>query len=141
MTDGTGSSRTPHPDQSGPRSRGAVSGLLLILLGAWGALCRSSARTSTTATAATRLGTGPPVAVGSRCCPARSPVGGFLLLTSKTRIRGSFGGWLAALAGAWFLIGKTVATWWHTGGVGEPLSQHVSGRAVADLGTSTAWAR
>ena len=46
-------------------------------------------------------------------------VGGFLLLTSKTRIRGSFGGWLAALADAWFIIGKTVAASSHTGRVGN----------------------
>lgn len=118
-----------------PRSRGAVSGLLLMLLGLWGALVPfigpyfdysygSNQKWHWTA------GRGwLEVLPGAVCL-----VGGFLLLTSKSRIRGSLGGWLAALAGAWFVIGKTVASWWHTGGVGEPLSRHVSGRAVADLG-------
>ncbi len=118
-----------------PRSRGAVSGVLLILLGLWGGLVPfvgpyfdysyGSDKTWDWTTGRGWLEVLP---------GAVAVVGGLLLLTSKNRIRGSLGGWLAAAAGAWFVIGKTVSTWWRTGGVGEPVSQHVSGRAVADLG-------
>lgn len=118
-----------------PRSRGAVSGILLILLGIWGGVVPF-------------IGPYFDYSYGSdktwdwtygrgwlEVLPgAVAVVGGLLLLASKNRIAGSLGGWLAALAGAWFVIGKTLAAWWHTGGVGEPVSQHVSGRAAADLG-------
>jgi hypothetical protein len=39
-----------------PRSRGAISGLLLVLLGLWGALIPSSAPTSVTPTRPTAPG-------------------------------------------------------------------------------------
>ena len=118
-----------------PRSRGAVSGLLLILLGAWGALIpfigpyldysygTDQAWHWTAARGWLEVLPGVVAAVG-----------GLLLMVSANRIRASFGGWLAALAGAWFVVGQTLAPLLRLGDVGHPLSQHKVGRAVAQLG-------
>jgi hypothetical protein len=118
-----------------PRSRGAVSGFLLILLGAWGALVPffgpyldySYGTDQAWHWTAARgwLEVLPGVAVA---------LGGLLLLISAHRVSASFGGWLAALGGAWFIVGQTVAPLLHLGNVGQPLSHHDSGRAVAQLG-------
>jgi len=118
-----------------PRSRGAVSGLLLILLGAWGALIPfigpyldysyGTDQTWHWTTARLWLEVLPGIATA---------LGGLLLLVSANRIRGSFGGWLAALAGAWFVVGTTLAPLLHLGSIGQPLSQSDRGRAAAQIG-------
>jgi len=118
-----------------PRSRGAVSGLLLILLGAWGALIPfigpyldysyGTDQTWHWTTARFWLEVLP---------GAVTVLGGLLLLVSANRIRGSFGGWLAALAGAWFVVGMTLAPLLHLGNIGQPLSQTDRGRAAAQIG-------
>ena len=36
--------------------------------------------------------------------------GGFLLLISGNRATAMFGGWLAVIAGAWFVVGRTLAS-------------------------------
>ncbi len=118
-----------------PRSRGAVSGFLLVLLGAWGALIPfigpyldyswGTDQSWHWTTARLWLEVVPGAAVA---------LGGLLLLISANRIQGSLGGWLAALGGAWFIVGMTLAPLLHTGSVGQPLSQHDDGRAVAYLG-------
>lgn len=118
-----------------PRSRGAVSGLLLILLGAWGALIPfigpyldysyGTDQTWHWTTARLWLEVLPGIATA---------LGGLLLLISANRIRGSFGGWLAALAGAWFVVGTTLAPLLHLGNIGQPLSQTDRGRAAAQIG-------
>ena len=84
-----------------PRSRGAASGFLLILLGIWGRSSRSSGRTSISRSAPTTSGRGQRRVAGSRCCPAlRRPSGGFLLLSSRNRFTAMLGGWLTVFAGA-----------------------------------------
>jgi hypothetical protein len=118
-----------------PRSRGAVSGLLLILLGAWGALIpfigpyldySYGTDQSWHWTAARGWLEVLPGAV--------TAFGGLLVLISANRIRGSLGGWLAALAGAWFVLGQTLAPLLHLGNIGQPLSQTNRGRAAAQVG-------
>lgn len=118
-----------------PRTRGAVSGVLLILLGAWGALVPfigpyfdySYGTDNTWVWTAARGWL--EVLPG-----AVTVVGGWLLLVSRNRVTGSTGGWLAALAGIWFVIGQSLAPLWHIGSVGAPLSTRDSGRALAQLG-------
>ncbi|EIV90653.1 hypothetical protein [Frankia sp. QA3] len=104
-----------------PRSRGAVSGLLLMLLGVWGALIPfvgpyfdfaftqdawawSSARFW--------LEVLPGIAAF---------IGGLLLLASTNRGTAVLGAWLAIAAGAWFIIGPTLAGPWQLGSIGAPL--------------------
>src|ERR1700712_140264 len=86
-----------------PRSRGAFSGLLLIVLGAWGALvpfigpyfnfAYRSDDTWVWTSARFWLEVLPGGVVA---------LGGLLLLTSVNRFSGSIGGWLAAAGGVWF---------------------------------------
>jgi hypothetical protein len=118
-----------------PRSRGAISGLLLILLGAWGALVPfigpyfdyswGTDQTWHWTTARFWLEVLP---------GAVTVVGGWLVLVSKSRISGSFGGWLAVAAGGWFVVDQSLAGVWHLGSIGNPLSLHPGGQAAAMLG-------
>jgi hypothetical protein len=92
-----------------PRSRGGVSGVLLILLGAWGALIPfvgpyfHFAYTPDRAWAYTSgrlwLSVVPGVA---------ALVGGLLVMFASHRAVGIFGALLAALGGAWFIVGAPV---------------------------------
>ena len=119
------------------RSRGAVSGFLLILLGLWGALIPfigpyfHYAYTPDTAwhytTARLWLEILPGAAVF---------LGGFLLLIAKTRHTALFGALLAAAAGAWFVLGTTLSPLWnnHVPMGGSPASPHVYTRIMEELG-------
>jgi hypothetical protein len=112
-----------------------VSGALLVLLGAWGALVPfigpffdysfGTDQTWHWTNARGWLEVLPGAVV---------VVGGWLVLISKHRVSGSLGGWLAAAGGAWFVVGQSLAPLWHTGSVGAPLSTRDAGRAVAQLG-------
>lgn len=107
-----------------PRSTGALSGLLIIVLGVWGALIPFvgpafdySFGTNTTWHYTTDR-------LWLNILPgAVAVVGGLLLLTSHSRARGLLGGYLATLAGAWYVIGPAVSlTWEHgRGPIGPPL--------------------
>jgi hypothetical protein len=117
-----------------PRSRGAVSGLLLIALGAWGALIPfvgpyfhfayepGQAWVWSTARAWLEVFPG-----------AITAVGGFLLLISGNRATAMFGGWLAVIAGAWFVVGRTLASTLRLGDVGQPIGATDAKRAVIEI--------
>lgn len=115
-----------------PRTRGVLSGILLILLGLWGALLPlvgpyfhfGFAPDDTWVYTADRLQLS--IAPG-----AATALGGLILLFSANRVVGMFGGWLAALAGAWFAVGPLLATLWNVPGVGAPLGAS-EGRRVAE---------
>jgi hypothetical protein len=114
-----------------PRSRGALSGLLLMALGAWGALIpfigpyfdfALTPNSSWTWTAARFwLEVLPGVAAF---------VGGFLLLVSANRGTASIGAWLAAAAGVWFIIGPTLTGPLHLGTLGSPATGGVTWGAL-----------
>jgi hypothetical protein len=92
-----------------PRSRGGVSGVVLILLGAWGGLAPfigpylHFAYTPDKAWAYThgRLWL-------SAVPGAAALVGGLLVAGSGNRVTGCLGGFLAAAGGAWFIVGTPV---------------------------------
>jgi hypothetical protein len=117
-----------------PRSRGAVSGLLLILLGAWGALipfigpyfhfAYSPDQAWAWSTARAWLEVFPGVTTA---------LGGFLLLISGNRATAMFGGWLAVIAGAWFVVGRTLAPTLRLGDVGQPLAGTDAKRALIEI--------
>src|SRR3954470_14550756 len=95
-----------------PRSRGAMSGFLLLVLGAWAALAPMI---------------GPYIDVAYTPAPndawhwtaARgwlevlpggvTFLGGLLLLASVSRLMTMLGGWLAAVGGAWLIVGPPLA--------------------------------
>jgi hypothetical protein len=102
-----------------PRSRGALSGLLLILLGAWGALIPFIGpyfHYAYTPDTAWTYNTG---RLWLEILPgAGAFLGGFIVLTAGTRPAALFGGWLAAMSGAWFVVGKPLSALWTAGGTG-----------------------
>jgi hypothetical protein len=91
------------------RSRGGVCGLLLILLGAWGALvpfvgpyfhyAYTPDRTWAYTSGRLWLEVAPGVA---------AVLGGLIVLATRSRMWGALGALLAALGGAWFVVGAAV---------------------------------
>jgi hypothetical protein len=118
-----------------PRSRGAVSGLLLIILGIWGALvpfvghyfhfAYTPGPTWAWSTARGLLEVIP---------GAVTAVGGFLLLVSGNRATAMFGGWLATIAGAWFVVGRVLAPTLRIEDIGAPTAATDAKRALLEIG-------
>lgn len=119
-----------------PRSRGAVNGLLLVLLGVWGGIVpfigpriglnytADAAWTFTWAKFWLEVLPGAVVLIG-----------GLGLMSTAARAGGVLWGWLAALGGAWFVLGLTVSQLW-TGGRGEfaaPAASTVAGRTIEEI--------
>jgi hypothetical protein len=122
-----------------PRSRGALSGTLLVLLGIWGGLIPfvgpyfhyaytpDSAWTYTIG----RLWLTILPAIGTLA-------GGLMVLISALRPVAIVGAWLAAVSGAWFVIGSALAPLWTNGVVtpGTPAGGTLV-RAVEQIGFYT----
>jgi len=118
-----------------PRSRGAVSGFLLVLLGAWGALVPFFGPYFDYSYGTDQTWHWTNARLWLEVVPgAGAALGGLLLLVSAHRVAASFGGWLAAASGAWFVLGQTFAPVLHLGSIGQPLSTRDSGRIGAQLG-------
>jgi hypothetical protein len=96
-----------------PRSRGAVSGLLLVLLGLWGALIPLVGpyfHYAYTPDAAWTFTSG---RVWLEIVPgAATFLGGIILLASASRPLAMFGAELAAAAGAWFALSMVIIPFW-----------------------------
>jgi hypothetical protein len=101
-----------------PRSRGALSGVLLIVLGAWGALIPlvgpyfHYAYTPDIAWSTTSGRIWLEIVPG-----AAAFLGGLIVLMSSLRPVAMLGAWLAALAGAWFAVGAILSPLWTSGAV------------------------
>lgn len=118
------------------RSRGALSGGLLVLLGVWGGLVPFIGP---------YLGYGfepgqPWMFTWGRfwleILPAAATIlGGLGLLTSANRITGVAAGWLATAAGAWFVVGPQLSVLVAGGGgiLGPPLGGTTTG-VLATIG-------
>ena len=117
-----------------PRSRGALSGLILIILGAWGALIPfvgphfNFAYTPDQDWAWSTARGWLDVLPG-----AATAVGGLLLIFSGNRITAMLGGSLAVLAGAWFVIGREVAPMLGIGSAGDPIAATDRKRAALEV--------
>ncbi|MDC9003828.1 hypothetical protein [Mycobacterium marinum] len=115
-----------------PRSRGAVTGILLVVLGAWGALIPFVGPSFD-------FGYTP----GHAWTAARgwlevlpgivTVVAGLLLIISTNRASAVFGGWLAGLAGAWFVVGVSLAPLLRIGSVGDPVAATNFKRALIEV--------
>jgi hypothetical protein len=119
------------------RSRGVISGFLLVLLGAWGALIPfigpyfhfaytpDTGWTYTTARLWLEILPGAAVVVG-----------GFLLIIAAGRHIALFGALLAAAAGAWFVLGTTLSPLWNNSVTlgGTPTGSTVFIRTMEQLG-------
>jgi MFS family permease len=95
------------------RSRGAMSGALLMLLGAWGAIVAFIGPTfgyAYTPASAWSFTSG---RFWLELLPGIAALlGGLLVLVSAYRPVTLFGAWLAAVGGAWFVVGAVVAPTW-----------------------------
>ena len=104
-----------------PRSRGAVSGLLLVLLGLWGALIPLVGpyfHYAYTPDSAWTLTAG---RVWLQIVPgAATLLGGAILLASASRPLAMFGAELAAAAGAWFALGMVIIPLWPAASTLDP---------------------
>lgn len=122
-----------------PRRRGAVSGVLLVLLGGWGGLIAfigpyfHYAYTPDSAWAYTsgRLWLEILPGVGAL-------LGGLIALGSATRPVAAFGAWLAAVSGAWFAVGTIIGQAWAGSGLsaGTPVGGTVA-RMTEQIGFFT----
>ena len=123
-----------------PRSRGVLSGLLLILLGAWGGLIPfigpyfHYAYTPDKAWVYTTGRLWLEIVPG-----AATALGGLLVLASARRPLAMFGAFVAALGGAWFVVGNLVRSLWSSSvpGAGVPVGSSVSKLALEELGFFT----
>ncbi len=106
-----------------PRSRGAMSGLLLILLGAWGALIPFVGTYLDFAFTPEQAWTWTDARGWLEVLPGVvAALGGLLLLVSGNRATAMLGGWLAVIAGAWFVVGRALAGPLGIGDAGTPVA-------------------
>jgi hypothetical protein len=120
-----------------PRRRGAVSGLIVIILGLWGALVPFVGPYFHFAMHSNQhwhwfadrgwLEVLPGVV---------AVIGGLLMLRGARRATISLGAMLGLAAGLWFLAGPTVSTLWHDGAltVGPAMGAHTLTRALEWIG-------
>ncbi len=119
-----------------PRSTGALSGLLVILLGIWGALVPFFGPYFHYAFGSYQTWHYTSERLWLCIIPgAVAAIGGLMLLRSAHRTSGLLGGWLALAAGAWFAIGPSISLLWHSAGnpLGAPMGGHTR-QAIEWLG-------
>jgi hypothetical protein len=103
------------------RSRGAITGPLLMLLGAWGALIPFIGHSFGYGFTPDNTWTWTAARGWLEVLPGGAAfLGGFLLTATGNRLSAMVGGWLAAAAGAWFVLGTVISPWWSAGNIGIP---------------------
>jgi len=123
------------------RSRGALSGFLLILLGLWGALIPFIGPYFDYAYTPDKAWTYDTARLWLEILPGAAVfLGGFLLAVAKGRHTALFGALLAAAAGAWFTLGPVLSPLWnnHVAMGGSPAGSTVYLRIMEQLGFFTA---
>lgn len=119
------------------RSRGALSGALLMLLGAWGAVVAYVGPTFGYAYSPDTAWSWTSGRFWLELLPGVGVlIGGVLVLVSAYRPVTLFGAWLAAVGGAWFVVGPVVAPTWINARItaGVPVGGSVTMRALEDIG-------
>jgi hypothetical protein len=121
-SDGTGAGTTTRTTRwHARRTRGALSGLGLMLLGAWGAIIPfvgpyfdytytpDSTWTWTAGRGYLQVAPG-----------AVAFVAGLVLLLTRHRLVAMAAGWAGIVAGAWFVVGPLLTPLWDAGALGQP---------------------
>ena len=119
-----------------PRSRGALSGVLLILLGAWGGLIAFIGPYFHYAYTPPSAWSYTPGRLWLEILPAAGAVvGGLILLASASRPAALFGAWLAGISGAWFALGGLIGPIWrgHQVSAGTPVGGALA-RSLEQIG-------
>jgi hypothetical protein len=110
-----------------PRTTGALSGLLILLLGVWGGLIPFVGPYFHYAFGGFQHWHFTNQRLWLNIVPgAVAVVGGLMLMRASTRVGGLTAGWVALAAGAWFAIGPTVSILWHHTiyAIGVPMGGH-----------------
>ncbi|MDT5095812.1 MAG: hypothetical protein QOH60_5175 [Mycobacterium sp.] len=116
------------------RSRGAASGFLLILLGAWGALIPFVGPSFDFAYSPDQMWVWTTARGWLEVLPgAVAVVGGVLLLSSRNRATAMLGGWLTVAAGAWFVVGRTFTNLLSMGDPGTPIAVREVKRVALEI--------
>mgnify|MGYP001008360138 CR=1 FL=1 len=117
-----------------PRSRGALSGFLLILLGAWGALAPFVGPDLNFAMTPDEPWLWTDARGWLQVLPGVvAAIGGLLLLVSRNRATAMLGGWLAVAGGAWFVVGRVLAGPLGLGDAGAPVAATDTKAAAVEL--------
>ncbi len=117
-----------------PRSRGALSGVLLLILGAWGALIPFVGPHFNFAYTPDQDWAWSTARGWLEVLPGATAVaGGLLLIVAGHRVTGMLGAKLAALAGAWFVLGGQLAPLLGIGSAGDPIAATDRKRAVLEI--------
>ncbi|HEX4253665.1 MAG TPA: hypothetical protein VH089_01185 [Streptosporangiaceae bacterium] len=121
-----------------PRSRGALTGALLVLLGIWGGLIAFVGPYFHYAYTPDKAWTYTTGRLWLEILPAAAAVlGGLIVGGSASRPAAIFGAWLAALSGAWFALGGLLSTLWTIGGnAGHPVGDNLH-RVTEQIGFFT----
>jgi hypothetical protein len=122
------------------RSRGAFSGFLLILLGAWGALIPFIGPYFHYAYTPDATWTYTSARLWLEILPgAATFLGGLILLFTAARHIGMFGALLAAASGAWFVLGGVFSPLWNNNVTlgGHPASATVVMKIAEQVGFFT----
>ena len=120
-----------------PRSKGALSGFLIILLGIWAGLVPFVGPYFHYAMHSNQHWQWFADRFWLEVLPAIvAVVGGFILMTSSTRASSMLGGLLALAAGLWFIVGVNVSILWNHGAitVGPPMGAHNITRMLEWIG-------
>lgn len=117
-----------------PRSRGAVSGLLLVILGAWGAVIPFVGPHFNFAYTPDHDWAWSTARGWLEVLPgAAATASGVLIIVSRNRAVAMLGGWVAVLAGAWFVVGGQLAPLLGIGSTGDPVAATERKRAVLEV--------
>lgn len=117
-----------------PRSRGATSGLLLLILGLWGALIPLLGPIVHFGFAPDKTFKFTAARFWMEVLPgAVVIVGALLLMGLASRVVTSLGAWLCVAGGVWFVISNNLASLLHLGTLGLPLQKTKLGRALDGL--------
>ena len=122
------------------RSRGALTGFLLLLLGLWGGLIAFIGPYFHYAYTPDRTWYYTSDRLWLQILPGAAVfLGGILLLVARSRSVGMFGALLAAAAGAWFALGQLLSPLWNHNIPmgGSPASATVVMRIAEQLGFFT----
>ena len=116
------------------RTRGAASGILLVLLGAWGALIPFIGPSFNFAYTPDQSWKWTAARGWYEVLPGSVTfVAGLLLLLGTTRASTVLGAWLGIAGGAWFVVGPAISTEITLGSIGRPVGDNAGLRAAEIL--------
>ena len=99
-----------------PRTRGAITGLCLLVLGVWGGLIPFVGPYFNYAFINNQAWHYTSGRLWLSILPGAATVlAGLMLLWAGNRLTAAFAGWLAAAAGAWFVVGPELSRLWNHG--------------------------